>query len=67
MSDCDFCHPEDYCELEGECKFRGDMRRCKAKPEDLIEICDDCFKPIGECECWKASGRGGGAEDGSLD
>ena len=53
MSECDFCHPEDYCEFEGPCKLRGEMRRCKAKPEDLIEICDDCFKPTSECECWK--------------
>ena len=51
MSECDFCHPENYCEFEGECQFRGEMRQCNAKPEDLIEICDDCFKPIEECEC----------------
>jgi len=52
MSDCDFCHPENYCEFEGLCEFRGKMRQCKAKSEDLIEICDDCFKPMDKCECW---------------
>jgi len=51
MSECEFCHPENYCEYEGECKFRGKMRQCKAKPEDLIEICDDCGQPVDECGC----------------
>ena len=51
MTDCEFCHPENYCEYEGECKFRGKMRQCKAKSEDLIEICQDCNKPISECDC----------------
>jgi len=51
MSDCNFCHPENYCEHEGECKYRCELRQCKAKPEDLIEICPDCDKPVDECDC----------------
>ena len=51
MSECEFCHPENYCENEGECKHRGDLRECKAKPKDLIDICEDCGNPVDECGC----------------
>jgi len=52
MSECDYCHPEDFCTLgKGECGFQGEMMRCTAKPEDLVTICEDCGKPEDECEC----------------
>lgn len=51
MSECDFCHPENYCEYEGNCKFRGKNRQCNAKPKDLIEICEDCGQSVKECDC----------------
>jgi len=51
MSDCDFCHPENYCTFEEDCKFRNEKRECTAKPEDLIEICEECWKPTSQCEC----------------
>jgi len=51
MSECEFCHPEGYCEYEGKCQFRGSFRICHATLEDLIEICEDCGKPIENCDC----------------
>ena len=55
VSGCEFEH-EGFCIVENniKCKFQeGDLRVCTAKPEDLIEICIDCDKPMDECECWK--------------
>jgi len=51
MTKCDFCHPENYCEYEDACKLRGKMRKCNAKPQDLIEICENCYQPVEDCDC----------------
>jgi len=52
MSECDYCHPENCCTLDkGDCSFQGETMECTAKPEDLLTICNDCWKPIEECKC----------------
>jgi len=55
--ECDFKR-EDFCCLQDEypeigvcSKMNKDTFVCEAKPEDLEEFCEDCEKPIDECEC----------------
>lgn len=57
MSECQFNH-EGFCILEDEypnvskCSYaKGRLRKCTAKPSDLIELCPDCEKPTNECDC----------------
>lgn len=57
MSECEFNH-EDFCILQHEhpnapqCQHaEGELQGCTAKPSDLIELCNDCDKPIDECDC----------------
>ncbi len=45
-----FCCLEDYTGIKKKCPSEKDFR-CTAKPSDLIEICEDCYKPVSECEC----------------
>jgi len=58
MSECDFCHPENYCKFEEDCKFRGENRTCEAKPEDLMELCPDCYETEETCVCGYFSFKG---------
>lgn len=55
LNECEFCHPEGYCELREEhpeikepCKFANEEGFCKAKPEDLV--CSDCGEKDCDCE-----------------
>lgn len=51
MSGCEF-EQEGLCTAESKCsKQKGKLRECVAKPEDLIDICTDCYKPVNECGC----------------
>lgn len=55
--ECEFCH-EGLCRRQIEypniakCEYaKGTFGECTAKPDDLIEICEDCDKPIDGCDC----------------
>ena len=57
MCECEFNHLG-HCILQVEypdasrCQFaKGTLQECTAKPNDLIEICSDCDKPVSECDC----------------
>jgi len=51
-SECAVSH-EGFCTLpKGSCKHqKGDLLECSAKPEDLIELCPECYLPKEQCSC----------------
>lgn len=54
---CDFSHEgfcilqNEYPELERCSKAKGKLQTCVAKESDLIEICPECWMPVGRCGC----------------
>jgi len=51
MSECEF-NQEGFCVAEVKCNFaKGKLKVCTAKNDDLIEICEDCYQPVEDCNC----------------